>query len=139
MWVRYPRAIPDVSLDEYWEDLDAILAGASVTRPGASLRPQGADWTYPFVADHGAHALSSTSTEHLLHVVEQVTRAEVETRVRSRWAVRAASAGDSRAPTEDEVAVQTDGLLMYLARLREACALAVSRRYGVLMALWEEP
>jgi hypothetical protein len=30
-------------------------------------------------------------------------------------------------------------LLTHLTRLREACELAVSKGYGILMALWEEP
>jgi hypothetical protein len=29
--------------------------------------------------------------------------------------------------------------LLYLTRLREACELAVSKGYGIFMALWEEP
>ena len=33
----------------------------------------------------------------------------------------------------------TERLLTHLTRLREACELAVSKGYGILMALWEEP
>jgi hypothetical protein len=33
----------------------------------------------------------------------------------------------------------TERLLTHLTRLREACELAVSKGYGILMALWDEP
>jgi hypothetical protein len=138
-WLRYPRAVPEVSLDEHWQDLDAILAAATIGHSTSLFTPQGADWTYPFVADHGAYALSSTSTEHLLQSTEQVGRPEVEAYVRRKWAARAHLTGGSPDPTPAELASRTEELLVYLARLREACTLAVTKRYGVLMARWDEP
>lgn len=137
-WLRFPRSVPEVSLDEHWQDLDAILAAATTGPSRSPFTPQGADWTYPFVADHGAYALSSTSTEDLLHSTEQVGRPEVEAYVLRKWAARAHSTECSPDLTPAELASRTEELLVYVARLREACALAVSKRYGVLMARWEE-
>lgn len=139
IWLRYPRSVPDISLDAHWQDLDSILAGASNEPSRPLLRPQGADWTYPFVADHGAHSLSSTSTQHLLHSAEQIGRTEVEAYVRRQWAAQAQATGRSPDPAPEELASRTEQLLVYLAHLREACSLAVSRGYGILMALWEQP
>jgi len=138
VWLRYPRSQPDISLREYWEDLDAILTSDPSVHPKPSLRPQGADWTYPFVADRGAHALSSTSTEHLLHSIDQVARPQVEAYVRQRWEARARQTGQPPELPPTRLSAETEELLVYLARLRESCALAVGKRYGVLMALWQE-
>ena len=136
VWLRYPRAIPDVSLDGHWQDLDAILAAEPSVDSKAPLRPQGADWTYPFVADHGAHALSSTSIEHLLHSIAQVGRPQVEAYVQRRWESRARQAGQSADLAAVQLSAETEELLLYLARLREVCALAVGKGYGMLMVLW---
>jgi hypothetical protein len=136
MWLGYARAHAEVSLHERWQDLDAILSGGGATP--SPLRPGGADYTYPFVADRGAHALSSTSTERLLHSVEEVDRARVEAYVRNDWATRTARSGRPADPTPAELAASTDELLMYLDRLRQFCAEAVVKKYGLLMALRDE-
>jgi hypothetical protein len=138
VWLRYPHSIPPVSLHEYWQDLDAILAGEPSERSKSRLRPQEADWTYPFVADRGAHALSSISTEQLLHSIELVARPQVEAYVRQRWVAKAVKTGEVPELAPAQVSLGTEELLVHLARLRESCALAVSKGYGLLMALWEE-
>lgn len=138
IWLRYPRSLPDVSLHEHWQDLDAILGSEPSVHSKSPLRPQGADWTYPFVADRGAHALSSTTTEDLLHSIDQVDRPKVEDYVRRQWAAQALEVGHSPELTPMQLSSRTDELLVHLARLRESCALALSKRYGLLMALWEE-
>ena len=131
MWLRYPHARPPVSLTERWRDLDQILATDPELRDRPPLRPQGGDYTYPFVADRGAHALSSPSTEVLLRALQRIGRPEVEAYVRSANAGGAVSA---EAP-EEEVAT----LLDLLGRLREMCTYAFGKGYGLLMALWGEP
>ena len=136
-WIRYPRSTPDVSLQEYWQDLEAILFDEAAGRP-SPFRPQGADFTYPFIADHGAYALSSTSTLTLLQRIDQVARPQVEAYVQRRWAGLTVQAGHSPELTPVQLSAQTEELLLYLSRLREACTLAARTGYGLLMALWEE-
>jgi hypothetical protein len=137
MWLGYARSHPEVSLHERWQDLDAILA-EDPTESGSPLRPAGADYTYPFVADRGAHALSSTSTERLLHTLELVDRSKVEAFVLSRWAIDARGTRRVADPSPAELAARTDELMTYLDRLRETCAAGASKKYGLLMALWNE-
>lgn len=137
LWLRYPHAQPEVSLDDRWQDLDAILGGVPSTHSKSPLSPNGANWKYPDAADRGAHALSSTVTKNLLHAVEQITRSEVETYVRRR-ASRATEEGLSPDATPAQLSAEVDELLMYLSRLRESCTLATGKGYGILMALWEE-
>ncbi len=136
LWLRSHHPGPDVTLHEYWQDLHNILAGEPFTPPVTGLMPAGAAWIYPTAADRGAHALSSTATEQLLHALDQVGRPQVESYVRGRR--RAAAGGDSPELTPEEVSSDTEQLLPYLRLLREACALAARKRYGLLMALWEE-
>ena len=139
MWLRYPHSLPETSLKDSWQDLDSILLNESFADSRSLLRPQGADWTYPFVADRGAHAISATSTVQLLSAIDAVDRARVEAYVRRRAAAQTKDNGPpAPALTPEELSRATDDLLHYLSRLRESCALAVSKGYGVLMALWDE-
>jgi hypothetical protein len=92
------------------------------------LRPAAADWTYPTAADQGGHAISAASAERLLHSIQQVDREQVASYVEQR----------STELTPEELNSGTERLLAYLTRLREACELAVSKGYGIFMALWEE-
>jgi hypothetical protein len=138
MWLRYPHSIPDVPLHEHWRNLDAIV-GAEPTAPSRSpLTPEGANLTYPFAADHGAHALSSTATKHLLHAVEAVTRQKIEAYVRQRWEAHVPQTGSLPDLAPEQLDIEADELLEYLGRLRQSCALGAARGYGLLMALWEE-
>lgn len=133
VWLRYPHVIPDTSLEEHWRDLDALLAA----QPGGSspgpLRPQSADFTYPFVTEGGAHALSFTSTRTLLSAVERIGRSDVERFVREQ---DRPSEPNAPAAAED-FTLRVDALLHNLTRLRLTLATAVGKGYGVLMALWE--
>ncbi|HXI21430.1 MAG TPA: hypothetical protein VNH46_10105 [Gemmatimonadales bacterium] len=133
LWLRSPRPWPIISLQQSWADLGAILA-AVAPEAASPLSPQGADYTYPFVADRGAYALSSPSTEDLLRRLERVTASVVEAYVRGD-----APAPEPASPAGRQLAARTEELLASLARLREHCALAVEKRYGLLMALWGEP
>jgi hypothetical protein len=130
MWLHYPHAMQTISLGAHWQDLDTILTHEPSWRSKSALRPQNADWTYPFAADHGAHALSSTSTGQLLHSIDQIERPTVEAYVALR-------SGLSEV-TLEQVSTRTDELLLNLARLRESCILAGTKGYGLLLALWEE-
>jgi hypothetical protein len=138
LWLRSPRSLPDVSLQEYWKDLDAILASEPSMHPRSPLTATGADLRYPSAADRGAHALSSTSTAHLLRSLEQVARPQVEAYVRQAWAAQALEAGLSSDLSPVQLSEATDELVLYLSRLRESCTLAVAKGYGLLMALWDE-
>jgi hypothetical protein len=135
MWLRYPHSPPAMALGEGWRDLDAILRDDASGQQASPLAPAGADYTYPFAADHGAHGLSSPSAERLLQAIDAVTRERVEGYVQRRQGGRRRP---SRPPTPAEVAARTDELLAGMAQLRERCALAVTKRYGLVMALWEE-
>lgn len=137
MWLRYPHSQPEVSLDDTWEHLDAILAGEPSVPSQSPLTPKGADWTYPAAADRGAHALSSTTTQQLLHTIEQVGRPQVEAYVRQRWEAAAIQNGASPEVVPALLSAEAEDLLRHLARLREACTLAVGKGYGLVMALWE--
>ena len=130
MWLHFPHALPPVSLGGHWQALDTILANEPSWRSASALRPQNADWTYPFAADRGAYALSSTSTGYLLHTIDQIERPTIEAYV-------ALKLGLSE-HTVKQLSTRTDELLLYLARLRASCALAVGKGYGILLALWEE-
>jgi hypothetical protein len=138
LWLRYPHAQPEASLDDRWQDLDAILGGEPSTHSKSPLTPNGANWKYPAAADRGAYAISSTVTKHLLHAVEQITRSHVEAYVRRRWASRAIDDGLPPDPPPAQLAAEVEELLTYLSRLRESCTLAAAKGYGLLMALWEE-
>jgi hypothetical protein len=131
VWLRYPHPVPDLALEGHWRDLDAILATQPGASPAGPLRPQAADFTYPFVTEGGAHALSFNSTKGLLALVEGIGRADVERFVRDRAMDRAPASADNDARE------RADELMNHLTRLRLTLALAVGKGYGVLMALWE--
>jgi len=125
IWLHSPHPSREVSLQDAWQDLDALLSSSAVPSP---LRPAAADWTYPTAADQGGHAISAASAERLLHSIQQVDREQVASYVEQR----------STELTPEELNSGTERLLAYLTRLREACELAVSKGYGIFMALWEE-
>jgi hypothetical protein len=132
VWLRYPHPVADVSLDETWRDLDALLGAQPDAPSPVPLRPQAADFTYPFVTEGGAHALSFSRTQALLRFIERIDRADVERFVRARDTTGTAtaevpSAGDPR----------VEDLLQHLTRLRLTLATAVGKGYGVLLALWD--
>lgn len=137
-WLRLPRTLPDVSLQEYWRDLDAVLAATPLGRARPLLTANGADWIFPDIADRGAYAISSVSTQRLLSAVEEVDRPIVEAYVRERWALRARRTGIATEITPAQLASATEKVLLYLGRLREACTLCGAKGYGILMALWED-
>jgi hypothetical protein len=138
LWLRYPHAQPEVSLDDRWRELDAILGGEPSTPSKSPLTPNGANWKYPNAADRGAYALSSTVTKRLLHSVDQITRSGVEAYVRRSWTSRAIEHGLPMNPSPAQLSAEVEELWMYLNRLRESCTLAATKGYGILMALWEE-
>lgn len=138
VWLRYPRPVPEVSLHGHWLDLDAILGSEPSAVSNSPLTPNSADWKYPTAADRGAYALTSTSTEVLLHLIERIGRPQVETYVRQRWVAEALQTGQPADPTPAQLASRTEELLQPLALLRDSCRLAQSKGYGLLMALWEE-
>jgi hypothetical protein len=125
-WLRQPRVPADMWLQERWRDIDAILATGTLEQGRYSpLTAEGSDFTYPSAADHGAYALSSTSTERLYHALGEVSRDQVEAYLLDR------------SVTRTELPSETEELLAHLGCLDEACRLAVGKRYGLLMALWE--
>lgn len=137
-WLRQRRVLADMWLQEHWRDMDAILAERAASHGGHSpLTPAGADFTYPGAADHGAHALDSTSTERLLSTLEDIARPELEAHLRRRLAGEPDAGGATAAPDPARLAAETEALVAHFACLEEACKLAVSKRYGLLMALWE--
>jgi hypothetical protein len=125
IWLHSPHPSREVSLQDAWQDLDALLSSSAAPSP---LRAEAADWTYPAAADQGGHAISAASAERLLHSIQQVDRQQVASYVEHR----------SAELTPEELNSGTERLLAYLTRLREACELAVSKGYGIFMALWEE-
>jgi hypothetical protein len=136
-WLRQRRSLKDMWLQEHWRDIDAILAAdPSASSNYSPLTPRGADFVYPTVADHGAHGLTSTSTEQLLQSLAQVTTPRVEAYVRLRSMIHSSEPGSAPLPTTEQLAAETQALLTHLACLEEACMLAVSKRYGLVMALW---
>lgn len=136
IWLRQPHSQPELSLDESWQDLDAIIAAEPVAESRSFLTPTGADRTYPTAADHGAHGLSLASTRQLLQAIEQVSRPQIEAYVRQSRAEQLVQALEI---TPEEVSEVTDGLLLHLTRLRESCSHAVGKYYGLLIALWAKP
>ena len=67
IWLHSPHPSREVSLQDAWQDLDALLSSSAVPSP---LRPAAADWTYPTAADQGGHAISAASAERLLHSIQ---------------------------------------------------------------------
>jgi hypothetical protein len=133
VWLRYPHAVPDLALEGHWRDLDALLAAQPGSSPAGPLRPQAADFAYPFVTEGGAHALSFNSTRGLLALVERIGRADVERFVRDED-TRGTPATET---TDRDALARVDELLHHLTRLRLTLAMAVGKGYGILMALWE--
>ena len=136
-WLQYPRSSRDVSLHEYWRGLDAILTSIPATQARSWLTPEGADYVYPGAADHGAHSLSSGSTEALLRTIDQVTTAQVAAYVRQQWGAETSTAGRSPDLTPAQLSDAVEELELYFAPLRETCARAVDKGYGLVMALWD--
>ncbi len=137
IWLHSPHPSREVSLQDAWQDLDALLAGAAAAP--SPLRPEAADWTYPAAADQGGHAISAATTERLLHSIQKLDRDQVAAYVERRWTAQTLPSANVGEPTPEELSAGTETLLGYLTRLREACELAVSKGYGIFMALWEEP
>lgn len=136
IWLHSPHPSREVSLQDAWQDIDALLTGTNATP--SPLRPEAADWTYPSAADQGGYAISAATTERLLHSIQKLDRNQVAAYVERRWAAQSPPSGNAAELTTEELNTGTETLLGYLARLREACELAVSKGYGILMALWEE-
>jgi hypothetical protein len=136
IWLRQPHVQPESSLDESWQDLNAIIAAEPVAQSRSFLTPTGADRSFPTAADHGAHGLTLASTRQLLEAIDQVSRPRVEAYVRQS---RAEQLGQALEITAEEVSAVTDGLLLHLTHLRESCSHAVGKYYGLLMALWDKP
>ncbi len=125
-------------LHGYWRHIDALLVSEVKAYPRFSpLVPQGGDFVYPTAADHGAHGLSSTSTERMARSLELVTPAHVESYVRHWSLVHAPLPEMTGGPIELEPPPVGDDILVYLGCLQEACAFAFDRKYGLVLALWE--
>jgi hypothetical protein len=136
-WLGHPRSSRDVSLHEYWRGLDAILTTVPASQGRSWLTPAGADYVYAGAADHGAHSLSSASTEALMGVIDQVTTHHVVRYVRQQWEAQAAAAGLDPDLSPEQLVAAAEELELFFAPLRESCAKAVARRYGLVMALWD--
>ena len=138
-WLRFPRSLPDVSLHEYWRDLDAILMATPSASARSLLSANGADWIFPDAADLGAFGISSTSMQALQRAVQQVDLPAVEAYVRQRADRQARATGAPLGLTPVQLGSASAELELYLGRLREGCALGTQKGYGAVMALWEEP
>jgi len=123
LWLR-TRPQPPLELGPSWQMLSDII-GALPDAPRAPLAAEGADYRYQGAADHGAHGLSSPATERLSAAVARVDLAAVE-----RGLAGSGADGNS---------AEAARLLQLLAALREVCERAVTKRYGLVLALWEEP
>ena len=137
VWLQFPRSSRDVSLHEYWRGLDTILASVPSSLGRSWLTPRGADFVYPGAADHGAHSLSSASTEALLHIIDLVKRTEIEAYIRRQWEVEAPTTGPSPGLTAAQITAAAEEVELYFAPLRETCAQAMTKGYGLVMALWD--
>lgn len=136
VWLRYPRSSRDIALHQYWHGLDAILAAVPASQGRSWLTAGGADFVYAGAADHGAHSLSAASTETLLRVIDQVTTHRIAAYVRQQWETDAA-ANNHSADLDPELLVEAvEELELYFVPLREFCAKAVGKGYGLVMALW---
>ncbi|MEO8140657.1 MAG: hypothetical protein ABI742_13470 [Gemmatimonadota bacterium] len=138
-WLRFHRSLPDVSLHEYWRDLDTMLMATPSASARSLLTANGADWIFPDAGDLGAYGLSSTSMQALQRAVLQVDPPAVEAYVRKRADQQARATGATPGLTPVQLASSSAELGLYLTRLREACALGTAKGYGAVMALWEEP
>jgi hypothetical protein len=138
-WLRLPRALPEITVHEYWRDLDVLIGRAPAAPSLSPLTAAGADWAIPQAADGGAHALLSTSTMRLLDAVGQVGREEIEAYVRERWARQAERTGQSPELTPAQIGSRAGELELYVGKLKAYCNVAVQRGYGLVIALWETP
>jgi len=137
-WLRSRRSKSDMWLHGYWRDIDAILTGeAALYARHSPLTPPGGDFLYPGAADHGAHGLSSTSTERMLRALEQVTPAQVESYLRHWSLLHAPMPSLTEGPIEVEQPPQAEEVLTHLGCLVEACSLAFDKKYGLVLALWD--
>jgi hypothetical protein len=136
VWLHFPRSSRDIALHEYWRGLDAILARVPASRDRSWLTADGADYVYAGAADHGAHSLSAESTATLLRVIDQVTTHRIAAYVRQQWEAEAAANGHSADLDPELLVAAVEELELYFAPLREFCAKAVGKGYGLVMALW---
>jgi hypothetical protein len=136
-WLRSRRSrLSDTWLHGYWRDIDAILNSDPLVYRYSPLTPHGADFVYPTAADHGAHGLSSTSTERLSRSLERVTHAQVESYVQRR-SLQPLSPVAVPGVVQLQASPETGELQAYLACLQETCALAFDKKYGLVLALWD--
>ena len=136
VWLQFPRSSRDIALHEYWHGLDAILAAVPASQDRSWLTPGGADFVYAGAADHGAHSLSAESTASLLRVIDQVTTHRIAAYVRQQWEAEAAMSGRSADVDPELLLGAVEELELYFAPLREFCAKAEGKGYGLVMALW---
>jgi hypothetical protein len=137
-WLRSRRSNTDMWLHGYWRHIDAILVSESLAFPKHSpLTPLGGDFVYPSAADHGAHGLSSTSSERLSRALELVTPAHVESYVRHWSLVHAPLPELTGGPIELEPPPTAEDVRVYLGCLQEVCGYAFDKKYGLVLALWE--
>ena len=137
-WLRLPRTLPDLAVHEHWRDLDAVIARAPASPSPSPLTDAAADWRFPEVADHGAYALSSTSTQRLLMAIEQVRPPDIEAYVRERWVRQGERPGQVPDLPSAEVGSRVGELELHLGKLKDYSALAVKRGFGLVLALWED-
>lgn len=137
-WLKYAHSRPEVSLHPHWRDLDEILGRAPSAPSPTPLGPTGAHWRFPNANEHGAHALSSESTKRLLVAIEETSRAQIEAYLRQRWSAHAQATGQPTELPGPELATLTDALLASMARLRQTCAEAIEKGYGILMVLEDD-
>lgn len=137
-WLRTRRSNTDMWLHGYWRHIDAILVSESLAFAKHSpLTPLGGDFVYPSAADHGAHGLSSTSSERLSRALELVTPAHVESYVRHWSLVHAPLPDLTGGPIELEPPPTANDVRVYLGCLQEVCGYAFDKKYGLVLALWE--
>jgi hypothetical protein len=137
-WLRSRRSITDMWLHGYWRHIDGLLVTeAQAFTKHSPLSPLGGDFVYPVAADHGAHGISSTTTERLSRALEKVTPEHVESYVRHWSLVHAPLPEITGDPVEIEPAPAADDILVYLGCLQEALGVAFDKKYGLVLALWD--
>lgn len=137
-WLRSRRSITDMWLHGYWRHIDALLVSeAQAFAKHSPLSPLGGDFVYPTAADHGAHGISSTTTDRLGRALERVTPQHVESYVRHWPLVHAPLPEITGGPVELEPPPGADDILVYLGCLQEALGVAFDKKYGLVLALWD--
>ncbi len=137
-WLRSRRSLTDMWLHEYWRHLDGLLVSEARAYPKHSpLHPLGGDFVYAAAADHGAHGISSTSTERLARSLEKITPEHIGSYVRHWLVDHAPLPVLSGGPVEVEPPPLPDDVATYLGCLHEACGVAFDKKYGMVLALWE--